>query len=496
MSLETPPIDPSSDSDLPPEFRAALNAPALEPRGWQRLFAPTFIGLFLWIAFYDQIPQETLALGGVGWPVLGAALGGVLCYALLYQTPAIWGLTTRRPLAVVSTSTFGVNGATWVPGLLVVGVQIVWLAVSTSYGTALSLRGLRLLQFLEPKDLQPRGIGGTGGPSLLFVITSLLWCYAAALVGRYLVRVIAALMNVYPILPAFMLGVTAVLAFKGLGGLQANEAAAVGASHTLPAGMHALLITIQMVFGFFATPGLLSADLGAAAKNKEDVRMGGLVGVLMASWVVTTLAILAVAGAPVRDLLKGQAGSGVVASLRFSNAVETLIGGRLAGAMLMGFGLAALAPACYASYLFSTRLNEAFPSVKRTRWTILGAGLAWLLVVSGRVERMYEVFSVVGGLIAPVVGAMAADRLRSRGQWSGPRRRYNLAGLIAWVLGAAVGLAPSLARMASRSGLDAMQPAAVMAFAMAFVTSLIVAATGFEAPRDPRPEVMATPGPS
>ena len=83
-------------------------------------------------------------------------LAGLLCYLLLYRSPAMWGCSTGRPLGVIATSTFGVNGATWVPGLLLAGAAVVWLAVSADYATALSLRGLVLVRLLDA-ELPPAG---------------------------------------------------------------------------------------------------------------------------------------------------------------------------------------------------------------------------------------------------------------------------------------------------------------------------------------------------
>ena len=329
----------------------------------------------------------------------------------------MWGMTTRRPLAVIATSTFGVKGATWVPGLLLALAAVVWLAVATFYATFLSLRGLELVQLLDPKYLLPLNPGRGGTPGILFLVTSLLWCYASALVGRYLVRVIAALMNIFPVFPALLLGVTTVLAFGGLRGGNAGVSPRMGTSAAVPTGAFAALVVVQMVFGFFASSGLAAADWGTVARDAKDVRAGGWVGVAMASWVVVTLALLTVAGAAAKKGFHGPMG--------YSTAVEALVGGRLAGAMLLVFGLAALAPGCYSAFVFSTRLHETWPGVRRTHWTVLGAGVSWLLVSGGLVARMSDVFTLLGGLVAPAAGALSADYVRSRGVWPGGRVGYN-----------------------------------------------------------------------
>ncbi len=465
-------------SDWPPSFKAALETPPVERRGWQRSLAPQLIGLFLWIAYFDQIPREVLGTGGMAWPVLGAALAGLLCYLLLYRTPALWGMTTGRPLSVVATSTFGVNGATWVPGLLLAGAGVVWLAVATHESTALSLRGMVLVGLLDPKYLQ--AARGTI-PGFLFLVTSFLWCLSAALVGRYLVRVIAALMNVFAILPAMILAVTTILAFKGLRGYHAAETLSLASSDVFRAGTVAALITVQFIFSFFATAGLSAADWGTVAPDARDVRSGGWVGVAFASWIVATLAILTTAGAQTR----GVRGAATVA-LSYHEALETLVRGRTAGALLLILGLSALAPACYAAHIFSLRLNETWHRPGRTTWTVLGVASAWLLVAIGWVDRLFDVFSLIGGLVAPAVGALSADYVKSRGVWPGPRRGENLPGLVAWALGSLVGIAPLLGRLADIPRLASIEPAAVLGFLAAFASYLILATLGMESARDDR----------
>ena len=405
-------LAPNADPEikaLPLSILAALRAPVLERRGWQSRIAPTFIGLFLWIVFYDQIPKETIPLGGVGWPVLGVLVGGVLCYLLLYYPSAIWGMRTGRPIGIVATSTFGVEGAGWIPGLLLAITQVVWLAVSTYYGTTLSLLGLQFLGFLDPQSFQFGFAGRSERATPLFLVSSLTWCFAAAFVGRYLVRVIAALMNVFPILPAFMLGLTAVFAMKGFTGFRPEDQPPSLVPGSFHPGVYSMLIAVQMILGFFCSAGLSSADWGAVTSDEKDVRLGGWVGVGLGR----------LGDSNPGDPQRGVYGTEVVApraarvpavdAHRFIATIPALFSPRVAGAMLMGFGLAALAPACYSSYNFSSSLHDRFPRVSRSKWTIVAACLAWLVVMSGRIDRLFDVFSVLGAVLAPACGALAAD---------------------------------------------------------------------------------------
>src|SRR6185437_12101341 len=197
--------------------------------------------------------------------------------------------------------------------------------------------------------LAPITLAGANLPGLLFMTIALLWTLAATMSGRYLVRVIVALMLVYPVVEALLLAATALFAFPGLPSYRA-EALGPLVPPAVP-----VRIMIQMIFGFFA-----------------------------------------------------------------------------AGGILIAFGLAGLAPAVFASSVFGLRLHAIRPDLSRTRLAIVVTVGAWLLVVTGFVARIYNVIGIVGGLLAPVAGAIAADYVLSRGNWPGPRQGYNRPGILAW----------------------------------------------------------------
>lgn len=466
-------------NDWPAPIRAAFEAPHLEPRGWQTSFAAQFIGLFLWVVYFDQLPSATLGRAGLLWPVAGLGLGGLLAYLLLYRAPALWGRRTGRPLAVVAARTFGVDGATWVPGLPLVLVQLVWIALGVRYGTDLGLWGLELLGLLDPRARQPVAVGGGGQlPGVVFLVTSLAWCVATVLSGRYLVRVIMALMNVYPIVPAVMLGVTAAVAMRGLPQYQAEVSGLGSRAGDAAAGLLALLTAAQIVFAFFSPSALASVDWGAVLRDERDVKAGGWVGVALASWVVGTLALISAAGAVPRLSPDPAASSGTLRVSDYAQALVSLIGGRTAGVMLIGFALTALAPACYGGFLLSDRLHPIAPKFSRTRWALIAIPAAWFLSISAVLARLEPVFGVIGAVFAPVAGAMTADFVRSHGAWTGARRGWNPAGLVGWAVGVAVGLVPVLGRAAGVDRLTRLQPAAVLGCLAAFVVYLVVAALG------------------
>lgn len=502
---ETAGPDTAGPSSLPRPLREALAAPRLEPKSWQTSVAPTYIGLFLWVVFFDQLGRKTLSVGGLGWSVLGAAAGAVLCTLLLYHVPAMWGHRSGRPLPVLGASTFGTRGSV---ALLIAGLglaQVVWLAVSTFYAVDWTFQGLSSLGLLNLHALRPvlpgawLGLGTSAVPALrspLFLITSLCWICWAVLVGHYLVRIIAALMNIYPIFPALMLGTAMLLTLKGVRGFHPLALDPASGQPVQAGGPQAFVMMIQMIFGFFATAGLAGADWGTVCRTPRDVRLGGWVGVGLASWVVATLALLTVAGAlgqfPAPPGLSARAGVG-----NFSFRVALVLGvpERLAGAMFLIFGLASLAPTCYAAFVMGHRLTALWPRVSRLGWTLLGTAAAWTLVATGAAIRLEEIFTVLGALFAPMAGAMAADYVRSRGAWPGIRPGYNPPGMAAWAVGVVVGLVPLVGLGTSWTGAARFQPASVYGFVAAFLVDTVLARLGLERPAQPVPEA-AEPEPA
>ena len=205
---------------LPASLEAALDEPVADRRPWQTDITPTYIGLFLLVAYYDGIARQTLSVGGLAWSVLGAALAGLLCFGLLYYVPAMWGCGTRQPLAVVATSTFGEAGSPWVPGVVRGVAQVVWLAVAVYYAADVALHGLVVLRMIDASYLEPIHVAGVKLQSPLFMFVTLVWTLSSALIGIYVVRLVAAVMKAYAVFPAVVLGAAMLWALPGLRGYQ------------------------------------------------------------------------------------------------------------------------------------------------------------------------------------------------------------------------------------------------------------------------------------
>lgn len=453
----------------------------VEPRPWQTGVAPVFIGVFLWVAFFDQIGRRALPAGGLGWSILGAAAAGPPCYLLLFRTPALWGHRTGKTLSSLASGTFGLRGSGIVPGVLLGIGQVVLFAVAVGYAVDLTFQGLAMARMIDPRSLRPIAVGDSTVKPPIYLVTALFWAIATALVSLKLVRWIGFLMHFFPIFPAVMLGGVMLATMGGLRYSEPGGDIPVAAA----AARGAFLMTFQWIFSFAAICGLIGVDWGAGSVSARDVRIGGWVGIGLAPAIVAALALIAVAGhqggarernleearfsrSTIRDL-PTPAGSGLDAPASTFRAV--LIDGfdrRIACLMLLTFGLASLAPACFASFVFGERFAAAGPGVSRLAWTMLGATTAWFLIVGGWADRTETVFDLLGAAFAPAVGAIAADARRQRGGWSGPRRGVNPAGLIAWAVGLAVGLAPKLAPIVRVDALARVQPASLWAFLAAF----------------------------
>ena len=128
---------------LPEYLAKAVPNPKRNRAPWYANTAPTYAGIFLWIAFYKQMAGGTLAHGGLGVCLLALAWSRAFSAMLLYyRVPAMLGMKTGYPLYVVGSSTFGTAGGYVMPGLLMGLLQIGWFAVGTFFSADFILHGL------------------------------------------------------------------------------------------------------------------------------------------------------------------------------------------------------------------------------------------------------------------------------------------------------------------------------------------------------------------
>ena len=431
---------------LPAYLARAVPNPAEKRAPWYTNTAPSYAGVFLWIAFYKTIANGTLTQAGVGICIAALVVAAFLCYFLYYRVPATLGMSTGYPLYVVGSSTFGTKGGYFMPGLLMGLLQIGWFAVATFVSADFLLKGLGL----ESKP-----------GSAAFLIAGTLWGLVFAMVGakgvRYVARV-SLLLNAIPLLMLiFVLFQTA--------GSAASYRVAPG--HENAFGAFTTMLAI--VVGFFATAGAAGADFGVNVRNRSDVRWGGLVGVTLAAIVAGGLPLLSVAGA--------HGANPALAGFDYDNILQSL-GGPVAAAMFFLFAIASVPPTCFCIFIAGNSFSTMIPGVPRVASSML-AGLAGIvLAVTGVAANLVSFFNIVGASFGPICGAMTADYLLSGRRWAGPRQGVNLAGYLAWAVGFAVGILPFLPLPAHVA--PYVQPAVVYSYLTGFAIYAVLAKAGLE----------------
>ncbi|MCX6623301.1 MAG: cytosine permease, partial [Acidobacteria bacterium] len=239
-----------------PDYISKTKAnPSSNRAPWYANTAPTYAGIFLWVAFYQQLAGTVIDRASIGVILLALVVAGLLSYALYYYAPAMLGMKTGLPLYVVGSSTFGTKGGYVMPGLLMGLLQIGWFAVGTYFATTFLLSALGL----DPSPGTP-----------LFAIIAIVWGYTMAWVGAKGIQQVSKV-AIYLNGIAFLM--VLVVFFRTMGGLGTY---AVVPAKAAPFAAFTLLV--QAIIGFFATAGAAGADFGMNNRNQKDVRLGGLVG--------------------------------------------------------------------------------------------------------------------------------------------------------------------------------------------------------------------------
>ncbi|MGH9659153.1 MAG: cytosine permease, partial [Bryobacteraceae bacterium] len=370
---------------LPDYIAKAKPNPASNRAPWYTNTAPSYAGIFLWIAFYNSMAGGTISHAGLGVCLAALAVAGLLSYALFYYVPAMLGMQTGLPLYVVGSSTFGTKGGYAMPGLLMGLLQIGWFAVGTFFSTKFILSG----------------IGSNAGPgSAPFILVGLIWGYAMATIGVLGIQYVAKVSIFLNLIPFVML---LLVFFKTSDGLASHQV-------TQPDAFLAVTTLIQIVIGFFATAGAAGADFGINSRDARDVKLGGLTGIALAVLYAGGLPVLSVAGA--RALMSNVQGYQY-------DAVIAGIGGALASAMFFLFTIASIPPACFCAFIAGNSFSTMIPGVPRVGSTMAGVTVAIALAVSGVAENLIGFFTIVGASFGPICGAMAADYLLAGKRWAG-----------------------------------------------------------------------------
>jgi cytosine permease len=410
---------------------------------WYKSTFPSYFGIFLFVGYYLRLSGPTLGFASVTVSLWGLLVAGLLCFGLYYYVPAMLGMQTGRTLYVVGTSTFGTTGGFLIPGILMGLLQVGWVAVDAAVATSFIMKGL----------------GQTS--KTLYIVIALVWIYSlgwVAIKGIHYVAQVAKILNWVPFLMILVV-------------LWANRS---GIPHYQPpvnqpltGFLNALLITI----GFFATAGAAGTDFGMNNRDRKDIVLGGITGIVAGALIAGGVSVLSVAGYLGRN--------GGPPNYDYTVAIASV--GGLAPVMFFLFAAACLVPTCFSAFIAANSFNTMLPKISRPVSTLAGVTLSAVLAITGVADNLVGFFSIVAASFGPICGAMVADYLLAGRRWSGPRLGINWAGCIAWVIGFLVGIPDQIPGLPA--GLvKADNPSELYAFASGFVIYLVLAKVGLRPP--------------
>ena len=438
----------STSNQLPSYITSATANPKSNRGPWYKNTAPTYAGIFLWFIFWDSMAGNGLAAGGLGATLVGIVLGALICHFLFYLVPGRLGMQTGLPLYVVGSSTFGAMGSLIMPGFFMGILQFGWLGVNT-YGSS---------------DALAKGFGAPG----LFIPLCVIWALGAAFVGIKGIQYVAKVATYLPVIPLVVLLVGLVM-FGGSAGNYTPPADAAKSGGALTA----ILTMIAAIVGFFATAGAAGVDICTSGRDKKDVSMGGIVGILIAIILTAGISVIGVAGAQAAGVVDAN-------TTTMTAALGKKLSPGLFAVVMIGLTIASFPGACFSSFIAANSFKTVMPKVNPFVSVGIGAIISAVLAITGAAGKLPSVFGLIGASFGPICGAMLVDYLLSGGKWTGPRAGFNPAGWIAWALGFIVGILPnSLLPTAVQMNVPC---APVAAFVVGAVVYFLCAKTGCQSP--------------
>jgi len=457
--------DKQPAGQLPSYITSAIPNPPDKRAPWYSNTAPTYAGIFLWFVFWQDAVNAPNAGGmlshGVGWALLSLALAALICHFLFYLVPGLLGFKTGLPLYIVGTSTFGAQGGFLMPGFLMGALQFGWLGVNAYFSSF-------ALAHLIPVP-----------PQVIMVVFAVL----AAFVGLKGIQYVAKVATYLPLIPLAILLILLAKTAGTIGSfdpqkfIELHKSLSPQAPPALSAfGVLAFMMTY--VVGFFATAGAAGVDFGTNSRNKNDVQMGGLVGVALAIFVTAGISLLVVAGAyGSPEFSKSAAAAGAVANppglILQTPGLIPVLKHRSADVMMFLLALTAFPGACFSSFIAANSFKTTMPKVNPFISVGIGAAVSIALALSGMAGKATIVFQIIGASFGPICGAMLVDYLLAGGNWPGPRAGFNPAGWVAWLAGFVVGILPIL-------NLYAVPAAPVAAFLVGAVVYFVCAKLGLQ----------------
>jgi cytosine permease len=429
------------ERNLPQYVDRSIPVPRASRVSWAGSTFPTYAGIFLWVGFYLKLAEPTIGNASLSLCLWALLLAGVLCFGLYYYVPAMLGMKTGHPLYVVGTSTFGTTGGFLIPGILTGLLQIGWVAVNTSISAHFIMNGLHQTS------------------RALYIAIALIWVYSLGWVAVKGIHYVGRLARYMNWIPLFMI----------LFVLWANRAGIPAYHPAQGRPVAGFLNVLSIVIGFFATAGAAGTDFGRNNRDRRDVVLGGVFGIVLGTLVAGGVSILSVAG------YLGRTPGIHIANYDYMLAISSV--GALAPVMFFLFAAASIVPSCFSSFIASNSFNTMLPRIPRMVSTFAALTVSALLAVTGVADNLVGFFGIVGASFGPICGAMMADYLLAGRTWSGPRPGINWAGCIAWIVGFLIGV-PELIPGLPASILKADTPSCLYAFAAGFLVYILLAKLG------------------
>jgi cytosine permease len=329
---------------LPSYITSATPNPPEKRAPWYANTAPTYAGIFLWFVFWQDAVNAPNAGGmlsqGVVWALLSLVLAALVCHFLFYLVPGLLGMKTGLPLYIVGTSTFGAQGGFLMPGFLMGVLQFGWVGVNIFFSS-------QALALVIPLPMP-------------VIMTA--WGVLACFVGLKGIQYVAKVATYLPLIPLVILLMLLGKTAGGIGSfdpqkfIDLHKSISPHAPEALSTfGVLAMMMTF--VVGFFATAGAAGVDFGTTSRDKNDVQMGGLIGIALAIILTAGISLLIVAGtygSPEFSKLAAAAAAktnppGLI--LQTPNLIPNILMGQGAGLVLFLLAVAAFPPACFSAFI-------------------------------------------------------------------------------------------------------------------------------------------------
>ena len=242
---------------LPDYLARTIPNPVTNRAPWYVNTAPSYAGVFLWIAFYQSIAQGTIDRAGIGLCLLALAVAGLLSYALYYYSPAMLGMKTGFPLYVVGSSTFGTSGGYLMPGLLMGLLQIGWFAVAD-------------LPFDHLYSERPEN--GSAAGTLPFAIIAVIWGFLMAYIGVKGIQYVAKVSLILNVIPLVMILFVFAKTFPGVSQARSRAPGSDRRIHRIVGCCHRLLCHRRGCRGGFRNeqPRPAGCEMGWACRHRHS----------------------------------------------------------------------------------------------------------------------------------------------------------------------------------------------------------------------------------